>query len=334
MKRLWLAGVAAAIVAQFSTGPASAEPLTIRMQYASISQFVALIPHVPKELYRHYGKSYVVKPTFMRGSGPSLSAFAAGELDLAALTPQSLGNAVLNAKLKITALVEVISADMPGHVRAAFYCQADKVKTVEDLRGKTIGINAHGSSPEAAARAFLGQHGMEMGRDYQAVEMRFNVALPALDAKKVDCAVLVPPWVNFADARKDLRAMFAPGDVFGPTETVFWVGRPDWIAAHRAALVDFAEDHIRMRHWCLDPKTHGEAVKLAAKIGKQSVKAFGFLWTAKDNYHEPNGLLDVARLQKNLDDLNKYGLLPAKVSASEHADISIVREAMARTRTN
>jgi ABC-type nitrate/sulfonate/bicarbonate transport system substrate-binding protein len=334
MKILGLAGVAAALIAQLSSGAASAEPVKIRMQYASVSQFVALIPHVPKELYRHYGKSYVVEPNFMPGSGPALTAFAAGELELAALNPQSLGNAVANAKLPVKALVSVISSDMPGHVRATYYCHADRVKKVEDLRGKSIGINALGSSPEAAARAFLGRHGMQPGRDYQMVEMRFNVALAALDAKKVDCAILVPPWVNLVSQRKDLVAMFAPGDVFGPTETVFWAGRPDWIAANRAALVDFAEDHIRMRHWCQDPKTHGEAVVLAAKIGKQPIKAFSYLWTDKDNYHEPNGLIDLARLQKNMDDLHKYGLVSAKVNAAEHTDTSIVREAMGRIQTN
>ncbi len=73
---------------------------------------------------------------------------------------------------------------------------------------------------------------------------------------------------------------------------------------------------------------------LAATIGKQPLKAVSFLWTDKDNYHDPNGLIDEKRFQKNLDDLHKYGLLKDKVDASQYIDTSIVREAMARVHMN
>jgi NitT/TauT family transport system substrate-binding protein len=316
-------------------GPAAteAEPLKIRIQYATLGQFVPLIPVVPKELYKHYGKSYVVEPVFMAGTGPALTAFAAKELELAALNPQTLGNAVASGQLNAIGIVSVLTTDVAGYKGGEYWCQ-DPIKKIEDIRGHTIAINTRGSTPEAAARILLERHGMQSGKDYQPVEMPFPASLPALESKKVDCAVLVSPWVNIVAKRPGLNMVFKIGDVFGETESTSWFGRPEWIKENRAALVDFVEDHIRMRHWCLDPKTQPEAVALAAQIGKQSTEALAYLWTQEDNYHEPNGLMSVTRFQRNLDDLHKYGLISAPVDAKKYIDTSIVEEAKARLNIN
>jgi hypothetical protein len=44
--------------------------------------------------------------------------------------------------------------------------------------------------------------------------------------------------------------------------------------------------------------------------------------------------MNVARFQKNLDDLHKYGLISGKVDARKHIDTSIVEEAKARLNIN
>ena len=328
MKRLL-----ALLLAIAASWPAQAEPLKIRIQYATLGQFVPLIPVAPKELYKHYGTSYVVEPVFMAGTGPALTAFAAKELDLAALNPQTLGNAVASGQLNAIGIVSVLTTDVEGYKGGEYWCQ-DPIKKIEDIRGKSIVINTRGSTPEAAARILLERHGMQPGKDYQPVEMPFPASLPALESKKVDCAVLVAPWVNVVAKRPGLNLVFKIGDVFGETESTSWFGRPDWIKENRAALVDFVEDHIRMRRWCLDPKTQPEAVKLAAQVGKQSTEALSYLWTHDDNYHEPNGLMSVARFQRNLDDLQKYGMISGHVDAKSHIDTSIVEEAMGRLKIN
>jgi len=144
----------AAALATAGWGTAIAEPLKLRIQFAATSQFVPLIPLAPKELYRHYGQSYVVEPKFMIGAGPALTALMANELELAALNPQSMANAVVTAKLDLRAIVQVLATDMPGYSGGQYWCR-EPIKKAEDMRGKTIAINSRGSSPEAAARAYL-----------------------------------------------------------------------------------------------------------------------------------------------------------------------------------
>ena len=320
----------AALAAVASAGPAPAEPLKIRLQYASTSQFVPLMPLVPKELYKHWGKSYVVEPTFMRGSGPALTALAAGEIELAALAPQSIGNMVLTAQLTPAAIVQVLSSDVPGYAGSQLWCH-DGIKAISDLRGRTIGINSRGSTPEVGVRVMLQRNGIK-DNEWQGVEMPFAASIPAIDAKRVDCAVMVSPWYLLMQNKPGYRALFSLGDVLGPQENVTWNGKPEWIAKNRAALVDFVEDHIRMRHWVQDPKTHGEAIKLAAQLEKRPPDEIAHLWTTQDNYHHPEGMIDAARLQKNMDDLVTFGLLPAKVDVGKIVDPTIQRDAVARVR--
>jgi NitT/TauT family transport system substrate-binding protein len=320
--------LATALVFLLASGAAQAEPLKIRLQYASTSQFVALMPLVPKELYKYWGKSYVVEPMFMRGSGPALTALAAGEIDLAALAPQSIGNMVLTAQLTPNAIAQVLSSDVPGYAGSQLWCH-DGIKTISDLKGRTIGINSRGSTPEVGVKVMLGRHGIK-DNEWQGVEMPFAAAIPAIDSKRVDCAVMVSPWYLLMENKPGYRALFALGEVLGPQENVTWNGKPEWIAKNRAALVDFLEDHIRMRHWVQDPKTHSQAIEIAAKLEKRPAAEIAHLWTTKDNFHHPDAMVNVERLQKNMDDLVTFGLLPAKVDVGKIVDPTIQRDALAR----
>src|SRR6185369_6132691 len=74
--RLLVAAVAIAL--GLAQAPASAEPLKIRIAYSSTTgQLTMLMTQVPRELLQHWGKSYVVEPMFIQGSGPMLTAVAA-----------------------------------------------------------------------------------------------------------------------------------------------------------------------------------------------------------------------------------------------------------------
>jgi hypothetical protein len=87
-----------------------------------------------------------------------------------------------------------------------------------------------------------------------------------------------------------------------------------------------------MRHWVQDPATHPEAIKLAAQIEKRPAQDIAHLWTTQDNFHHPDGMINMERLQKNLDDLVTFGLLPARVDVAKVVDPTIQREAVQRVK--
>jgi len=329
-----LASVAAALLLAFGAASgAEAEPLKIKLQYAAGTQLVPIIPLAPPSLYRHYGKSYVVEPVFMAGAGPALTAYAANEVHIATLNPQSIANAVATAKLDITAFVQVFSTDVPGNAQSEFWA-LDTIKKIEDLRGRPVGINTRGSTPEAGARIVFARHGLKDG-DWQPVEMPFSAGLAALEAKRVDASILVLPF-NFLAAKKPgLHRLFTVGDAFGPSESVLWTAKPEFLAKNRAVMVDFIEDHIRFRHWVLDPATRMEAIKLVAQVDKQPVENYAdWLFTNKDQYRHPNGLINIERFQKNVNDLAAAGTAAATIDAKKHIDVSIVQDAASRLGTH
>ncbi len=321
----------AALIAAVSAAGAQAEPVKIRLHWATTpGHWAPLIPLFPKSVETHYGKSYVVEPIFIAGSGPAMQALAAGELELAGLSPQAIVLATNTAKLKVIVIGQQFSTDVPGWAGSSFWVRKDSgITKVEDLKGKIVGVNARGSTIDAAARTMLERHGLKDGTDYQIVELRFPAQLAALKSKRVDLAILLRQWEGLAKKDTTLKPLFSMGESIGPTETITFVGRADWVKAHRAALVDFIEDSIRARRWAAGPG-HEEAVKIVAKVTKRPVKSMEYAWTHEDNYYDPNAEVNIARMQKNIDDLVKIKLLKAPIKVSDVVDPTIAAEAAAR----
>jgi NitT/TauT family transport system substrate-binding protein len=327
MKSL-IALVAALIV----TSAASAEPLKLRIHWAqSPGHWAPLIAKVGDQfgVHKHYGKSYVVEAMFIRGSGPALQALAADELELAGLSPQAIADGTTEAKLHLRVIGQQFSTDVPGYQGSSFWVRKAEIKKVEDLKGKIVGVNARGSTIDAAARTMLMRHGLHDGTDYQIAEVRFPAQLAALQSGRIDLAVLLRPWDE--DGAKDpkLAPLFSMGDAIGPTETITYVGKAEFVKEHRAALVDFIEDNIRLRRWAMGPG-HEQAVKLIAEIVKKKPAEVEYAFTKGDSYREPNAKVNIARLQKNIDDLVKIKLLKASLDVKKVVDPSIAEEAAKR----
>jgi ABC-type nitrate/sulfonate/bicarbonate transport system substrate-binding protein len=51
---------------------------------------------------------------------------------------------------------------------------------------------------------------------------------------------------------------------------IVWVARAGFLAANRAAMVDFMEDVLRALHFFTDPANHREAVDIVARFNKQA----------------------------------------------------------------
>ena len=337
MRALKISAIACIVIVGFCAEGAQAEPAKIRLDWSVIpGQFAPLIPTVPDyapDIYRHYGKSYVVEPVKLKGGGATLTALAVGETDLSTLSPQALVLGVVNAKLDMRVIGEQISTEVPGYLQTYFWVDKDKIKTIDDLKGKVIGVSALGSNVDSAAQMVLGKHGLVASHDYQIIEIAFPSQFPALKAGKIDAAVLVPPFNLRAEEDPSVKPIFSVGDAFGPVETLMWIGKADFIAKNRAALVDLLEDNIRMRRWMFDPKTRMDAIRQLSDTSKIPVEQYaGWVYTRKDYYYDPNAMVDVERLQKNVDVMKQAGIVPTALNVTPYVDLSLAKEAAARVK--
>jgi sulfonate transport system substrate-binding protein len=325
-------GLVIALAAATASLTATAEPLKIRIQWSvAPAHITPMIPLAPKEIYTNYGKSYVVEPVRMSGSGPALQGIAAGELDLGGMSIQALVRGVNRAKLDLKVIAQVMSGGVDGYSSSEFYAREGEITKLEDLKGKIIAVNALGSSIDAAVQAQFGRLGWKVGRDYQVVEVRFPAMLPALESKRVDLAPLLTPFNLIAKKKGGVKFMFNMHDALGPTETLQWIGKADWIQANRAALVDFMADHIRFRKWLTDPASRDQVLEALSKITKRPAKNYAsWAFTTEDNYREPTAMVNVERMQKNMDDLVNLGILKEGIAVKDYVDLSIAQEAASR----
>jgi len=308
------------------------QPVKIRVSWVVPVSNWASIWLEKRDLAKHLGKSYMLETMRFAGTPPMVTALASGELEVANFAYSTLGIAINNAGIDdLRVIAHEFRDGVPGHYSQEYLVLADgSVKTAADLKGKVIATNAAGSAVDVATRAMLRKVGLEDKRDYTVLEAPFPTMRAMLAEKKVDMVPGVLPFSLDPELRKIARPIFSQRDAIGETEMIIWAVRKPFIDKNRAAMVDFMEDTLRIVRWYLDPANHKAASEIASNVTKQPAERFGWLFTNKDYYRDPDMLPNLGALQKNLDMTADLGFVKGKVDLAKHLDLSIVKEAAAR----
>jgi NitT/TauT family transport system substrate-binding protein len=312
---------------------AAAAPVKIRGAWVAIGDWPALwLPK--KDLALHYGKSYVFEPVHFVGTPPMVTAIANNEVEIGDLAFSTLPIAVANAGLDD---IRVVASDfedgVDGYHTAWFEVLKDgPIHKVEDLKGKVLATNAAGAAVDVAMKAMLHRHGLEANRDYTEVEAPFPAMQAMLKEKKADLIAAVPPFVFDPGLQAVGRTLFTAKDAIGVSQFTVLTARAPFIAAHRAALVDFMEDTLRIAHWYMDPKNHAAVQQVIAQLTKQDAGRFGWVFTKQDFYRDPNLIPDLDTLQRNVDTTQALGIVNTRLDVKAHSDLSLVEEAAKRLR--
>jgi sulfonate transport system substrate-binding protein len=335
LARLGLVAAAASMLAVplFGLSAArAADPVKIRLSYVvPISNWASMLVE-KKDLAVHLGKSYQLEITRFAGTPPQITALAAGELDVANLTYPTLPIAIQNAGMSdLRVISDEFQDGNTGYFSNEFDVLNDgPIKKVEDLKGKAIATNAAGSAVDIAMRAMLRKHGLEDKRDYTLIEAPFPTMRAMLAEKKVDLVPAVLPFALDPELKKISHPLFTTKDAVGVSQFSLWVARKGFIDKNRAVMVDFMEDTLRIVRWYLDPVNHKEAMEICARITKQPAERFGWVFTDKDNFRDPNMLPDLAALQRNVDLTRDLGFVKASFDVNKFSDLSVVEDAAKR----
>jgi NitT/TauT family transport system substrate-binding protein len=310
----------------------SAEPVKIRMSWVAPLANWASVVLEKKDLMKHLGKSYTLETTRFRGTPQMISAIANGELEVASLAYSSFAIAIDNAGLSdLRVIADEFQEGKPGYHTDGYWVRKDAgINKVEDLKGKVIGTNGGGSAVDVAVRAMLKKHGLIDKRDYTLLEGPLPAMPAMLLEKKADLIPAVLPFSLNPKLNADGKVLFTISDAIGPIDMIVLTARQSFIDKHRAAMVDYMEDMLRVVHWFLDPKNHDEVAKIASKITKAPPERFGWLFTKKDTYRDPNLMPDLDALQKNVDTTRGLGFVKNKIDVKKHSDLSLVTEAAKR----
>jgi sulfonate transport system substrate-binding protein len=325
-------GLASFALFAIGVGAAQAEPLKIRGAWVAPLANLSSVWLQKKDLAVHFGQSYEFEAVRYAGTPPMITAIANNELEIGNLAFSTLPIAIQNAGMDdIRVITDDFQDGVEGYASNDFEVLTDgPIKKIEDLKGKVLATNSMGSGVDVAMRAMLRKHGLEANRDYTIVEAPFPAMKAMLTEKKVDLITGVLPFKLDPELKKIATVLFNMRDAIGPSQFVMWSARKPFIDAHRAALIDFLEDSLRISHWYLDPKNHDDVAQIASQLTKQPPERFGWVYTKTDYYRDPNLMPDLAALQKNVDMTKDLGFINASFKVKAHSDLSLIQEAAKR----
>ena len=324
----WLA------VAMTATSVARAEPLLIRNSYVvPVSNWEPFIV-AKKDLAKHWGTSYLMEAVRYQGTPQMITAMANGELEIANLAYSTLGIAIENAGISdLRVICDEFRDGVPGYFSNQFFVRKDSgIKAIEDLKGKVLATNLIGAGVDIAMKAGLKKHGLIDKRDYTVIETPFPTMPSMLNEKKADLVTAVMPFAVNPLLNEIGFPLYDQTEGMGQTQFVFWTARQSFIDKHHAVLVDYMEDMLRIERWYLDPKNHDEVAKIASDLVKIPPERFGWLFTKKDYYRDPDMMPDLAALQRNVDTTAEMGFIKSRVDVKQHSDLSLIEEAANRLR--
>jgi sulfonate transport system substrate-binding protein len=309
------------------------EPVKIRIGWITVPTSLSPILFAKPQLATHLGKSYTVEPTRFAGTSPMITALATGDLDIGELAFASLGFAIQNARLSdLRIIADEIQDGVEDHMSLPFVVLKDgPIRTIEDLKGKTVATNVIGSGTDIGMRSLLRHQGLEAKRDYTIIESDYG-HMPAMLAEgKADMIVTINLTLNSPQLQRIARPLFSLKDAMGTTQILSRVARTGFIEKNRTALVDYFEDEIRELRWYLDPANHDEAVRIVADFTKLPPEAFaGWIFTAKDQYRDPDDRPNLEAVARNLRTQKEAGFLDIDIDVAKYADLSLVEEAARR----
>ena len=329
--------LAAAMAVSWCSAPAGAEPLQIRLSYiVPVSNWATILFQKP-ELAHHLNKSYTFEAVHFQGTPNLIQALATGELEIANLGFTTLPLAVVNAGMDdLRIIADELQDGVPGYYSNEYMVLKDSpIRTVDDLKGKILAINAMGSGTEIPLRAMLARHNLQDKRDVTELEAPIP-AMPAMLAEhKIDLMALPLPFTANAKVRASARTLFTQGDAMGITQLGMWVARKSFIEKNRAALVDFMEDALRAERWYFDPAHHAEAVQICVAVTKVPAEGWDSWLFKKDGqagdyYRNPEGKPDIGAIQKTIDAQAKLGVFKSSIEVKNYVDLSLVEEAAKR----
>lgn len=310
-------------------------PLEIRMVYGlPLTVLMASMP-AKKDILPNFGKAYTISFRQNMNVGSEVATvLASGAADLGSTSTGALisVNTKLNADLRVVA--DIVQNGVKGYNAHWFSVRAeDSIKSIRDLKSRTVATLGFGSFADLAMRVALKQAGVDPAKDLTVVQVSFPAMEANLREKKVDLALFVPPFYQMARAKGGIRALFTTAETIGPVQVLFLAARGDFLRKNPRRVQAFFDDYYRLLQYGLDPKNRDEMIETAAKI--QNVPPAGAkLWwnTQEDFYRAPDGLPTIEGMKKEMDLLKEYGILDTAVDIDQWMDLSFMKAAAAHYR--
>jgi ABC-type nitrate/sulfonate/bicarbonate transport system substrate-binding protein len=289
-----LAAACLAAVAVASAGAAPAQPVTLRLGYGGAAEEPMWLIVAKHDLAKNYGKVYTLEATRFTSSDKRAQAFEAGAIDL------SVGGAngvIFAAAEGVTAkFIASISRESPRGFSTTFFAkESSPIRSVSDLKGKTVGINGLSTSGHLWLKAALDKDGVPEG-DVTITPVPFSAMQEALDAGKVDVGMFPQPYAALAENQMKVRKIFDAkyGMPFEEELTVL-VGKDAFLKQNAAAVRALLADLTASMRFYLERPREARQLLIDARMVRVNP---GVYMTMRDYYRDPTLRVDADALER------------------------------------
>jgi ABC-type nitrate/sulfonate/bicarbonate transport system substrate-binding protein len=210
-----------------------------------------------------------------------------------------------------------------------------EVRTVDDLRGKTLSVDALTTGYAFVLLEILERRGLVHGRDYRTVSaggvlQRFQ----ALMEHKHAGTLLLSPFEVQAET-KGFNRLANAIDVLGRYQGLVGGARKSWADANREAVTGYIRAYVDAVDWLYDPANKAEAIAIFLKNLPQAnaqaaETSYRVLLSPTDGFQR-KAAIDLEGVRTVLELRSKYGK-PQKTltDPTKYYDDSFYRAALAR----
>src|SRR5947209_19290532 len=203
-----------------------------------------------------------------------------------------------------------------------------EVKSLADIKGKTVAVDALNTAYAFQLYEMLRQKGLNKG-DYEVKPVGgTGQRLEAMTRDKTYAAAMMNPPFSIRAEKAGLKAIDTAANALGAYQGSSAFVLRTWAAANGDAVVKYVQAYIEGLRWMLEPKNKGEAVALlverlklpedgAAQAYDATLKGF-----QKDGALDMNGVRNVLKLRAEFE-----GGAPA--DPEKYIDLSYYQKALA-----
>ena len=314
-------GLIAGVTLLASIVGAWAQPLTIRLGHGPAAEEQLWLMKAKPDLTPGQNKDYKLDFQLFRGTDQRFKAVEAGQLDVFTGSAASVIVA-WSQGFDFKAVASISRESDKGFVTQYMVPQASPLKTVADLKGKTVGNNAARSSIELWARLALIKHGLNPDRDVSWAIVPFPSQGEAVRSAKIDVGAFPQPFAAAEIGKGGLRSLFTSREGLpGDEEVQLILVTKDFAAKHPAVLRSFAADFVVASRFYLDkPKEAREAL-----LDSQMVRLPRELFLGMhDHYRDPTGRIDFDAMKRAQDAMLKIGYQKQAIDIEKFVDLSFL----------
>jgi ABC-type nitrate/sulfonate/bicarbonate transport system substrate-binding protein len=247
-------------------------------------------------IFAKYGLQIELPRSASGGSEEVRRWLASGELDLA---DYGVDNAIAMVE---NAGVDVILVAATDYTPTELMAQPE-IKSLADLRGKTVLVDAPNTQNALALKKILSTAGLNPASEYQMKEAGGTSARVAAMLKHKEYAATMASGQTAVRARQaGLVSLATTSSIFGPLLRYGVFTRRQWAKENSDLIVRYLAAHIEAQRWIMNPANKDAIIDIIAQQAKLSRDLAGEIY-AEDT--GPNGLakdaaIDVARFSNVL----------------------------------